>query len=155
MNIIDLACFLLFVGAGLLAGSRLGGVIGACCGAAAGWFLLWLISSLNSWELGKAPICDYGKCKSWVDYNRLPDEAGGCFQCRCGHRYLMRGGQRFLKVQPDGSITPYMRRSFWGHWRPDREGNGMETPDRLSSPTPAVDGAQTTPNQDDADGHQR
>ena len=123
MNLIDLTWFLLFLGGGVVTGSRYGGVIGACWGGMAGWGLLWLVCTLNSWELGKMPICEDGKCKSWDDYNFLPYEAGGCFQCRCGHRYLMRAGRRFLKVQPDGSTSRYMKRSFWNHWRPERVTN--------------------------------
>ena len=120
MNVIDLTWFLLFVGGGLVAGSQFGGVIGACCGGMAGWVLLWLVSKINSWEMSKIPACEDGRCKSWDDYTLLPEAAGGCFQCRCGHRYLMRGGQRFLKVRLDGSTERYMKRTFWGDWRADK-----------------------------------
>jgi hypothetical protein len=96
--------FQLFVGAG----------VGFACGAI-GWALL---CTRGDWQLNRLPVCEEGKCSSWEDYECLSQDGEGYFQCRCGHRYLMRKKcSRFLKIHADGSTEPYRKHGFWGYWR--------------------------------------
>jgi hypothetical protein len=64
------------------------------------------------------PACRTGKCR-WNNYQRRRlDDGQVVLFCGCGTPYRKRG-HRFLEVQPDGSLRPYMVwRAFRG-WFPD------------------------------------
>ena len=40
------------------------------------------------------------------------------FRCRCGGRYVRRGG-RFLALDDQGNESPYLALSAWGRWERD------------------------------------
>jgi hypothetical protein len=81
------------------------------------WFWIWLA---QDWY----PPCHEGTCSGELrDFDRdyTWEREGGDFfaVCKCGHRYR-KIGPRFLRVLPDGSLEPYLRRGRFRGWVRDR-----------------------------------
>lgn len=73
------------------------------------------------------PPCPSGKCKRYRDYERAEKVEGGWnHRCRCGTEYFLEedrqaGITRFMVIIAGGVRRPYMKRTPWGRWKPDRE----------------------------------
>jgi hypothetical protein len=106
------------------------GIGGTIAGAVVLWVVfgfLWLM--LIAWVLGaipSRPVCKNGCCRP-RDYESCYGETkdSGWLMCRCGDRYLFhgRGYRRFMLLNADNSLTPYMRYVPCIGWRKD-EGEG-------------------------------
>ena len=75
---------------------------------------MWGVDVLWRIEDGRMPQCERSVCTTPEDYTYKPDDY---LECCCGGQYVMRGGNRFLIRNRDGSLRPYMRRTFLGFWR--------------------------------------
>jgi hypothetical protein len=80
-------------------------------------FLRYLVEMIYEGR-PRYPACRSGKCHSRdYRYCRLEDGHQGLI-CHCGSRYRKRG-RRFLEVQTDGSVRPYMIWKAFRGWFPD------------------------------------
>lgn len=122
MNLFQLTALLAWMAGatvvGVYLGARFGvasGLLGAV-GAAA--ILALLRRGLLGW-IGDFPTCRSGRTlrREEVAADRIR------YRCECGDEYLLRPSgaarARLFRVDPGGRATPYMRRGFWGKWRPD------------------------------------
>jgi hypothetical protein len=130
-------------------GKLIGGLIGAVAGflgtivscvlmVAALSPLDWLVERIGRWWCPFPPICESGTCMKETHYTdcEIAEEVvarvrglcrrGHC--CRCGNVYATGydyGMQRrFIRVLPDGAISPYLRHRVFGRWRVD-DGRGI------------------------------
>lgn len=103
----------------------LGGVGGFFVGFFGSWAVLCALGRVLEFCVGivysgwpRRPACRNGKCHS-RDY-KLQSLGNGQygFCCLCGLRYQKRG-RRFLEVQADGSVRPYMIWKAFRGWFPE------------------------------------
>lgn len=80
---------------------------------ALGFLASWIYTGLPPY-----PACRTGRCNNY-QLRRL-DNGGYALFCECGMPYRKRG-RRFLEVQPDGSVRPYMIWKAFRGWFPERE----------------------------------
>ena len=121
MTLIELLFFVLFVFIGGLVavwGHARYGWPGSAGGFVVGFFGTWVglfvFGSVLDFIIGivysgwpRRPACGTGKCHS-RDYKleKMSDGQFG-YRCQCGMHYQKRG-RRFLEVQADGSVRPYL-----------------------------------------------
>jgi len=140
MTLIELLFFVFFAFVGTIvtmwAAQRygwLGGVIGFLVGFfgiwaglyAIGWIAQFCVRVIYSGRPPR-PACRTGKCHS-RDYKHVrfnSGQSGGksgdryAYRCQCGLHYRKRG-RRFLEVQTDGSVRPYMIWKAFRGWFPE------------------------------------
>lgn len=140
MTLIELLFFVFFTGVGAIvamwAAQRygwLGGVGGFLVGFFGIWAGLYAIGWVAEFCVGivysgrpPRPTCRTGKCHSRdykfvrLDSGQSGGQSGGQYgyRCQCGLQYRKRG-RRFLEVQTDGSIRPYMIWKAFRGWFPE------------------------------------
>jgi hypothetical protein len=64
------------------------------------------------------PTCRTGRCHARNYQRRRLDNGKYALFCQCGTRYRKRG-RRFLEVQTDGSVRPYMIWKAFRGWFPE------------------------------------
>lgn len=121
MNAIELAVLVGIFWVGCICGKALGAyfglpgwiagfVLGGALVIAACYVLRRLFGLLYRWRPSR-PVCREGKC-SWDDYQLLDSSEGeGIFCCRCGTKYV-KTRNRFGEILDDGSVRPYMKRTW-------------------------------------------
>lgn len=132
MTLIELLFFVFFAFVGGIAAiwgharyGWFGGVVAFIVGFSGTWGGLYVLGLVLEFFVGvvysgwpKRPACGTGKCHS-RDY-KLERMGDGQFSygCQCGMHYEKRG-RRFVEVQADGSVRPYMIWKTFRGWFPD------------------------------------
>jgi hypothetical protein len=84
-------------------------------------FLIALLLDLIWTGRPAVPPCRSGKCSTPDDYSvQLLEDGNYGLLCKCGRRYKRRG-PKFLEIQPDGSLRPYLRWRAFRRWEPDTD----------------------------------
>ena len=97
-------------------GWLLGGVLGFVAFVLAA-FAFAAVLDFGFGGVPRLPVCRRGCCRA-DDYESQEFRDGYVRVSRCGERYARRG-RRFVIVNDDGSVTPYLRwRAFRG-WFPE------------------------------------
>jgi hypothetical protein len=95
------------------------------CVVPVGLFWAWVMLAtirgtfkLLQHRLNPRPMCRQGKCRprDYVLLTSMSEKA--VFRCRCGDRYLSKGGH-FSQILPDGSLLPYMAQDSSRRWKTD------------------------------------
>lgn len=89
-------------------------------------YALWMILTwTRRWTYPPLPHCRQGRCAQG-DYRWEPDprDPGDVLvRCRCGGTYkrlnLHWGHERFVEVDAEGRILPYMAHGPWKSWKPE------------------------------------
>lgn len=100
-----------------------------------GFFIPWLFMCaiafiINYFIPSKPAKCENRKCKlincysvriglAYTDHEMFPLLGIVYYQCHCGHEYVDYGMYLFTKVNDDGTLKPYMRKTKWKGWKKD------------------------------------
>jgi hypothetical protein len=129
MNLFELIFFILCIVCGLVVGNWFWnhfGLLYSPSGFLLGFFaIIGGIKLLQLWlefwhkVFPLRPICQENVCLS-DDYRWQHNKDGAkIFKCECGVLFLSEG-KRFMRILPDNSLSPYMKRGFLRVWKRDK-----------------------------------
>lgn len=129
MNLFELIFLIICLVCGLFVGNYFWnhfGFIYSLVGILLGFFVpIGAIKLLQTWlkfwykHFPLRPICQEEKCFS-DDYRwQFSNSRGKVFKCECGNKYLSID-KKFLRILPDNSLSPYMKRGLLRIWKLDK-----------------------------------
>src|SRR6266545_1802087 len=116
MNLINCSLLVYFAGGSAVIGGYFWGPVGALIGTLVGFILLQVLCYFVRRQGERQPWCRCGATEcGLVEHPTL----GYVHQCRaCCRNYVMRKGWIWDEVLPSSARLPFLRRNFWGKWRP-------------------------------------
>ena len=130
MNVFDLLWLLLFSFGGAFMGSEIAGELGAGAGLVGGLSLLFALGWIQSRPYRHMPSCPCGAEWKTLTLERHPTWRFVHRCRRCERTLMMRRGS-VIDLVKDGTRTPYMRRTFFGGWKPKAPTGGSSGDQRV------------------------